>query len=365
MLLRLSLSNREGYFVGMADAIPELMRAVVLSEYHADVAEAIAGLKVIDREVTRPKRGQVLVRIDAAPCNPSDLLLLQGKYGSLKELPTVPGWEGAGTVVASGGGFLGGWLKGKRVACALREDRDGTWAEYFVADARDCIALRKDVSFEQAAGLIVNPFTAVGLLDTARRGGHRAAIQTAAASQLGRMILAIAREDTFPLINIVRRDAQVELLRSLGAQHVLNSSADGFVDELKVLAKRLSATIAFDAIAGEMTGTLVNAMPRRSAVYVFGALSEQACGGLDPVEVIFNDKSLHGFYLGNWLRQRGLIGAVRAARHVQNMFARGIIDTKIQRRLRLDEVVDGLQQYVQNMTDGKVLITPKAVRDGK
>ncbi len=342
----------------MASAIPERMRAVVLEAYREDVHEAIAGLKVVERAVPPLRRGQVLLRIEAAPCNPSDLLLLQGKYGSLKALPTVPGWEGAGTVVASGGGLLAGWLNGKRVACALRGDRDGTWAEYFVAKASDCVLLKRAVTFDQAASLIVNPFTAIGLLETAQRGGHRAAVSTAAASQLGRMLLAMAMDARYPLINVVRRDAQVELLKSLGAEHVLNSSSDGFGEKLKALCKRLGATIAFEAIAGEMTGTLISAMPRGSAVYLYGALSEQPCGGIDPVEVIFNAKSIHGFYLGNWLRQRGVFGVLRAALRVQKLLIEGRIESKIQRRLKLDEVVDGLRQYVQNMSDGKVLITP-------
>src|SRR6187455_3208387 len=114
----------------MSISIPEKMRAVVLEEYRENGADAIRGLAVRDRPVGKPRPGQVLVRIEAAPCNPSDLLLLQGKYGTLKTLPTVPGWEGAGTVVASGGGWYGSWLVGKRVACALRgSERSGTWAE--------------------------------------------------------------------------------------------------------------------------------------------------------------------------------------------------------------------------------------------
>src|SRR3954467_1446033 len=98
----------------MPDVIPTTMRGLVLSEYHEDIDGAINGLKVMERPVPELRRGQVLVKIAAAPCNPSDLLLLQGKYGTLKKLPTVPGWEGAGTVIASGGGLLARWLKGKR-----------------------------------------------------------------------------------------------------------------------------------------------------------------------------------------------------------------------------------------------------------
>jgi NADPH:quinone reductase-like Zn-dependent oxidoreductase len=347
----------------MAHAIPDTMRAVVLQEYRGDVLAAIGGLTVAERSVPPLKRGQVLVRMEAAPCNPSDLLLLQGKYGALKKLPSVPGWEGAGTVVASGGGLLPRWLHGKRVAGVLRDDRDGTWAEYFVAKASDCIVLNNAVTFDQAASLIINPFTAVGLMETARRGGHRAAIQTAAASQLGRMIISLAADANYPLINIVRREGQVELLKSRGAEHVLDSSSNDFVLQLKSLSKQLKATVAFEAIGGDMTGMLINVMPRGSAVYLYGALSEEPCGRIDPVELIFNHKSLHGFYLGNWLRRRGLISALRTARRVQNLVLSGRIETKVQRRLGLDNVVDGLRQYAQNMTDGKVLITPHNALD--
>jgi NADPH:quinone reductase-like Zn-dependent oxidoreductase len=342
----------------MTNGIPNSMRAVVLGAYRDDLIEAIDSLKVAERKVLPPQHGQVLVRIEAAPCNPSDLLLLQGKYGSLKTLPTVPGWEGAGTVIASGGGLLARWLHGKRVSCALSNDRDGTWAEYFIAKASDCIPLKSRVTTEQAASLIVNPFTAVGLLETAQRDGHRAAIQTAAASQLGRMIVALAADTKYPVINIVRRDAQADLLQSLGAEHVLNSSSESFADELRKMSKRLGATAAFEAVAGDMTGLLLNAMPRGSRVYLYGALSEEPCRGIDPIELVFNGKSLHGFYLGDWLRRRGVVGALRTARRVQNLVLSGRFETKIQRRLKLDETVDGLRQYAHNMTDGKVLITP-------
>jgi NADPH:quinone reductase-like Zn-dependent oxidoreductase len=342
----------------MADSIPETMRAVVLSEYRGEVTDAIRGLAVMKRPVPKPRRGQVLVKIAAAPCNPSDLLLLQGKYGVRKKLPTVPGWEGAGTVVATGGGLLGRWLLGKRVACALRTDRDGTWAEYFLADANNCIPLKAEVPIEQAASLIVNPLTALGLLDTARRAGHRAAVHTAGASQLGRMMLVMAAELNYPLINVVRRDNQVELLKSLGAEYVLNCSSETFVIELQSLSKKLKATAAFEAVAGDMTGTVLNAMPHHSTAYVYGELSHEPCGNIDPIGLLFYKKSITSFYLGGWLERRGAIGTLRAAGRIQRMIIDGRIGTTIQRQLTLDEVVDGLLQYVGHMTDGKILIMP-------
>jgi NADPH:quinone reductase-like Zn-dependent oxidoreductase len=342
----------------MAEQVPEKMRAVVLSEYREDVAEAIASLKVLEQAVPKPGRGQVLVKIAASPCNPSDLLLLQGKYGTLKTLPTVPGWEGAGTVVATGGGLFARWLLGKRVACALLGDRGGTWAEYFVAEADNCIPLKAGIPPEQGASLIINPLTALGLLETARRAGSPAAIHTAGASQLGRMMIALAADMDYPLISVVRRDEQVELLRSLSAKHVLNLSRDAFATQLKEESKRLGATAAFEAVAGEMTGTVINAMPPRSTAYVYGGLSEEACGNIDPIELIFHEKTVTGFYLGKWLKRRGVLGILRDAVRLQRMIVDGRITTAVQRRVTLDEVVDGLNQYVRNMTGGKVLIMP-------
>ncbi len=346
------------YLGNMPDTIPEKMRAVLLSEYREDVADAIRGLNVLERPVPRLRRGQVLVKIAAAACNPSDLLLLQGKYGTLKTLPTVPGWEGAGTVLATGGGLLGRWLLRKRVACAVRSDRDGTWAEYVVANANNCIPLKSGMPIEQAASLIINPLTALAMLETARQAGHRAAVQTVGASQLGRMMIAMAADLNYPLINIVRREAQAEIIRSLGATHVLNSSSEGFVGELHTLCKQLNATVAFEAISGKMTGIVLNAMPPKSTVFVYGSLSEEPCGKIDPIELVFQAKTLTGFFLGNWLDRRGAIGILRAANRVQRMIIEGRIETAIQRRLTLDEVVEGLLQYVGNMTGGKALFVP-------
>ncbi|MGB6043930.1 MAG: zinc-binding dehydrogenase [Pirellulales bacterium] len=344
----------------MPVSLPQQMRGVVMSDYHEELSDAIDGLAVRDLPVPTPGRGQVLVRVEAAPCNPSDLMLLLGKYGQLKTLPSVPGWEGAGTVVASGRGLMAGWLRGKRVACALQEDRNGTWAQYVVAGAMQCIPLKKDVSFEQGACLIVNPLTAMGLLETARRGGHAAAVHTAGASQLGRMMIAMAEQMNYPLVNLVRREEQVQLLRSLGATHVLNSSVEDIEEQLQETCQRLRATAAFEAVGGDLTGTVMNVLPRGSTVYVYGALSEEACGNIDPIGLIFHDKTVTGFYLGEWLQKRGSWGILRAAGRVQRMILDGVIETSFQRDASLDDVQEGLRQYVDHMTDGKLLIRPQA-----
>jgi len=159
---------------------------------------AAAALVVRKIPVPRPARGEVLIRMAAAPINPSDLRYLSAS-SSTAPAPIVPGLEGSGTVVAAGAGLIPRLLVGRRVAFASA--RGGTWAEYAVATATRCIPLRKHVSLEQGASLIVNPLTAIAFFDMVTRGGHRAIVNNAAASALGRMILRLGRSSGVTVIN--------------------------------------------------------------------------------------------------------------------------------------------------------------------
>src|SRR5262245_26443303 len=140
-----------------------MMRAIELRDYDGRVES----LAVVEKPVPVPGPGQVLVRIAAAPINPSDLMLLGGHYGCKKELPAVRGFEASGEVVAAGSGIIAKMLVGRRVACAAASPglRDGTWAEYVVTGARMAMPLGRDVDIEQAAMLLVNPLTAWALVD--------------------------------------------------------------------------------------------------------------------------------------------------------------------------------------------------------
>ncbi len=342
----------------MQQTVPETMSTLILNRHDTDLRQAIRGLSRGQRPVPRPRHGQVLVRIEAAPCNPSDLLFLQGLYGVDKTLPAVPGWEGAGTVVAAGGGWLARRLVGKRVACGGQTDTDGTWAEYYLAEARACVPLQRGIDLEQGASLIINPLTALGLFDLARKARVPAVLQTAGASQVGRMLVRLAADAGLPLLSIVRRDEQVELLRSMGAEHLLNSESERFEEQLRRICAELRITMAFEAVAGEMTGRLFNAMPAGARVVVYGALSESPCAAIDPIGLIFRGKRVEGFYLGDWIREQGLLGALRASSKVQKLIRSGAFSTAIQRRVGLEDAVEGLLQYHEHMTDGKVLILP-------
>jgi NADPH:quinone reductase-like Zn-dependent oxidoreductase len=326
------------------------MRAVVLKEFNSSL------LTVEDIPTPELKRGQVLVKLAAAPVNPSDLIFLRNQYGVKKEPPVVPGFEGSGAVVASNAGLYGRWLVGKRVACRAPEDGNGTWAEYMATDSKSVVPLLRGVTLEQGASLLVNPLTAWALLSMARKEHHHGFVQTAAASALGQMIERLARRWQMVSINIVRRREQVELLKKNGAVHVLDSSATGFEEQLHVLSERHKIRLAFDAVGGDLTSRVASAMPKGSKVVVYGALAGENCQ-MSPLSLIFEDKKLEGFWLSDWIKKIGFLRKLKMATGAQKLLATDLA-THVQARFPLEKIQDAIALYKEKRIVGKVLLIP-------
>ena len=321
----------------------------------AAVLDAYGGpLNVRQIPTPRPGPGEVLVRMAAAPINPSDLGFIAGGYRSQKPVPVVPGFEGSGRVVASGGGLLPRLWLGRRVACAASNRHGGTWAEYIVTSASQCVPLLADIPTELGAMMLVNPLTVLAMFDLAQKGGHQALVNTAAASNLGRMILRLGITRRIPVIHIVRRAEQVALLRSLGGELILDSSEPDFPARLAELSRQKHASLLLDAIGGEMTGQLLAAGPPGCTVLVYGLLSEKAAC-FDPRLLFNEDKHLGGFYLPTWQAQHGILTIVLAARRVQQML-KAELQPVVQKKLPLAEAPQGLALYTSHMTSGKVLL---------
>lgn len=348
----MGISINDGTTTPSQGDAPANMRALELQAYDGR-AESLA---VVEKALPRPARGEVLVRISASPVNPSDLAFLHGLYGIKKALPVVPGFEASGHVIEAGGGFLARSLVGKRVACSSPTSGDGTWAEYMVTQASLCIPLIKEITDEQGATTIVNPLTAWALMNIARRSRARAVVQTAAASALGQMVESLGRRFRLPVINIVRRDEQLELLRARGAQYVLNSSDADFDKRLQELCRELKATVGFDAVAGDLTGRVLGAMSGNARIIVYGALSGGGCL-IDPRSLIFDNKKVEGFWLSKWLRSQSTFKMLRMTRQVQRLLANDL-KTEIRARLSLEEAPAGIREYAEQMTGGKILIVP-------
>ena len=338
--------------------LPDTMRVVVIDEPGAEP-------RVEERPLPRPAPGEVLVRIAASPINPSDLMALQGLYGTSWAFPLIPGFEGSGRVVAAGGGLLGRYLMGRSVACVA--DKQGLWAEYAVTRAARCVALPGDVPLGPAAMSFVNPLTALALVRIAGRGGHGSAISTAAGGALGRMIQARARMQGLKIINVVRRPEQAEEMRAAGVSRVLSTEAPDFDERLAEICRRLRCRIAFDAVGGALTGRLVQAMGRRSEVLVYGALAMEPVT-LNPGTMIFKGVTLRGFWLSDWLTARSFPEQLLMARSVTKALRGGFAESRVARVFDLGEAGAALEAYTSAMSAGKVLIStgaePLGVEDG-
>ena len=225
----------------------------------------------------------VLIKVQASPINPSDigLLLATADIRTLKvegsgddavatlQIPAglmgyvkgrigesmAAGIEGAGTVVAAGANAQA--LMGKVVSTAA----SGMYSEYRKAPAQACIPAKEGIIAKQAASSFVNPMTVLAFIETMRKDGQKALINTAAASNLGRMLIKVCNDDEIPLVNIVRKESHVKELKALGAEHVCNSSDDDFHAQLVAAIDATGAMMAFDATGGgELADKLLKAM---------------------------------------------------------------------------------------------------------
>src|ERR1700739_3615640 len=288
------------------------------------------------REVPVPAPGanEVLVRVEASPINPSDLGLLiasadmatatvtgtlerpvvtasvpKATLGALsarldKSLPV--GNEGAGTVVAAGESSAAQALVGKTVAIA----GGAMYTQYRAVDASACLVLPEGTTARDGASSFVNPMQALGMTETMRREGHSGLVHTAAASNLGQMLVKLCQKDGIPLVNIVRKPEQEELLRALGATYVLNSASPSFATDLVEALKATSATLAFDATGGgTLASQILNGMEEAAnstggeysrygssvhkQVYIYGAL--------DTSPTVLNRNFGMAWGVGGWL----------------------------------------------------------------
>lgn len=329
------------------------MTAVVLDSYSG--ADA---LRVEQRPVPRPGKDQVLVKVAASPINPSDLATLDGYYGIKSPPPVVPGGEGSGTVIAVGPGMIGRYFLGKRVACLNQGEGTGMWAEYTVRTVKGgVLPLRDEVSLEQGAMSIINPLTACAFLEITKQGGHKAIILTAAASSLGQMVNRLARSDGVQVVNVIRKEKEAAILKEQGATIVLNSTEVDFDQQLHEACHLVDAHLAFDAVAGPLTGQLLAAMPHHSKVMVYSALSYEAVQ-VSPNHLIFEDKAIDNFWMGPWINKKNLVQILLLWRKAQKLMATDL-KSEIRAQYPFAEAQKAVKEYVDQMSGGKILLRPK------
>lgn len=354
------------------------------------------GLSLERVEVPLPEPGQVVVRVEAAPVNPSDVMpMLAGadpaaaSFETLDGLPrlAVPiapgagagregfplpiGLGGAGTVVAAGLGAEP--LEGARVTFLTMGM--GSFAQYCTMAASECLVLPETVEPHQAADLFCNPMTALAIVETLHQTGETALVHTAAASNLGQMLVRLCQEDGIGLVNVVRREEQAQLLRSLGAEHVVVSGTEGFAEALVEAIVATGARSAFDAVGGgPLAGDLLRAMEAAAVhrmggfapfgtsemkrVYQYGHLDpsapDLAGGGFGMIW------GLEGWAMPPILERAGAerSGALaqRALSDIKTTFA-----STYARTIGLADLIDreALEMSCRQATGGKLLLDPR------
>ncbi len=303
--------------------MPRQLRSTVTDDGRLELALA-------DVPTPEPREHEVVIRVEAAPINPSDLGAMFGPadLATLREeggkivadipeaarrmvaarvgQPLPMGNEGAGVVIAAGSSDAAQALLGKTVATL----GGAMYAEQRVAAADQCLVLPDGVTPQEGASCFVNPLTALGMVETMKLEGHHALVHTAAASNLGQMLVKLCQADDVPLVNIVRRDEQVELLRDLGATHVCNSSDDDFMRTLIDAVATTDATIGFDATGGgTLASDILTAMEaaqsrKGGAIGRYGSTTHKQVyiyGGLDRSPTQLNRSFGMAWGIGGWL----------------------------------------------------------------
>ena len=360
-------------------------------------SSAMLELSLVDSEAPEPGPGEVVVRVEAAPINPSDLGLLfgpadmgQASASGTAERPVITapipagamkamagrmneslavGNEGAGRVVAAGSSPAAQALLGRRVAML----GGAMYTQQRCIAVEQCLPLPEGATSADGASCFVNPLTALGMVHTMRREGHQALVHTAAASNLGQMLNRICAQDGVPLVNIVRKAEQAALLRDLGAQHVCNTESPNFMEELTTALVTTGATLAFDAtgggrLAGQILSCMEAAINRSAKVYSrYGSNTLKQVyiyGGLDtgPTEIVRNFGMTWG--MGGWLLfpflQKLSAAEVQAlkdrvAAELKTTFKSHYAgELSLRQALQLDKIA----LYGPRSTGGKYLINP-------
>jgi NADPH:quinone reductase-like Zn-dependent oxidoreductase len=221
--------------------------------------------------------------------------------------------------------------------------------------AGNCIPLNKDLNLDQAASAIVNPLTAVALVEIVKAKKEIGFVNTAAAGALGKMLIKLAKQEGLTCINIVRRKEQVQELQKQGAAIVLNSSEEDFYSQLKETYKKTNVKVILDAIGGEISNTLLTPAPEDATLICYASLTREMMQ-INPVPILRFGKTIEGFHLAYWTKRQSMVKLLRTVKKAQRLIANDILSTPVQKKVDLNEINGAIKLYKENMTAGKVLI---------
>ena len=307
--------------------------------------------KIDSLPLPNPGNNQVLVKIAYAPMNPADIAAMKG-FTFSKLNSHLIGAEGSGIVVALGENLKTPFNIGQKV----HVKGPGTMGQYVLADSSSIWPVQGDLSLEQAAAHF-SPGVVVYMSILADKGGHKAAIHTVGSSAIGRSFIRYFKEKGIKTINIVRKEEFIQELKDEGADYVLNSTAPDFEAQLKEIAEKEQATVAFDAIGGDFSGKVVAAQPSGSTCYVYGALGGSTQIAVNIMELA-KGKNVSSFSLLIYMERLGKEG--KAGEFLSEVHSKlgTTLKTNVAKIFKLEEIEEALASYKENSSKGKILLQP-------
>jgi NADPH:quinone reductase-like Zn-dependent oxidoreductase len=304
----------------------------------------------------------VLVKVHSAPINPSDCYNMAGSYGPQPEGIHAAGFEGSGVVckVHEDAPENVKALLGKSVAICGH----GTYAEYFALHFSMCIVLPENVDLEHGAMTVVNPLTALAMMDRAKELGATAVIINAAGSQLGKIAIRLALKDNITPICTVRQTKNVQPLKDeFEGLHYVFSTEDpeNFDMLMKEACTAKKPLVCLDAVAGETTGKMVSYLADKGTCIIYGNLSGQPMSGIAVGDILSRYVKIEGFWLTNWLPEKIQKDPVAYFTFIEAEFKPLLSTTfacNVASRFGVHQIKDGYESYMANQSAGKVLFQP-------
>ena len=298
--------------------------------------------------------GQVLIKVLAAPINPSDVLTLTGVYGMLPPLPAVGGNEGVGVVAELGPGVASPAV-GQTVLLPVGA---GTWSSHMVADAAKLMPLPNGVDPLQLAMMTVNPPTAHLLLKEfvdLQPGDW--VIQNAANSGVGEYLIQLAKIRGLKTVNIVRRDSAVAAVKAMGGDVVLVDDT-GLAKSVAAATNGALIRLGIDAVGGKSTENIANCLADGGVLVNYGMMSGESCV-VSPSAFVFRDVTLRGFWLALWFRKATPTQQLAVFGELAKLIASGKLTARVQATYDISQIKDAVAAAAAGERDGKILIVPK------
>ncbi|MFI9271993.1 zinc-dependent alcohol dehydrogenase family protein [Kitasatospora sp. NPDC052896] len=332
----------------------EAMKAIRFAQH----GEPSRVLETEDLPVPEPAEGQVRVRVLATPVNPSDLLYVRGYYAGVQaRFPARVGFEGVGVVDALGPGVKD-LTSGQRLSVV--NGQGGNWAEYAVVPAGDLFPVPDGIPDEQVASFVINPASVILMvrrLLAVPRGEWL--LQSAAGSELGRMVIRLAKRDGFRTVNIVRRRESVAELEALGADAVIVSTEGPIDEQVRATVGPEGVKYAIDPVVGETGTQMFRALHEDGRMLVYGSLTgEPIRVGEDPRYILAGRRIVEVFWLGYWLPRLTDAERRQLREDIVALMREGTIETSPGRKYSLDEIGEAVVQAEQKGRQGKVFLVP-------